>query len=482
MASKLNQEALKSFVSENFDKTIIPTLEEYIKIPSLSPMFDEQVHTNGLQEKVVELLVQWVKSQQVPGLKVEVVKDPKCRTPVIFIEVEATQQDCGTILLYGHFDKQPPFTGWAEDLGPYTPVIKDKDGEPWLYGRGGADDGYSIFSSVTAIRALKEQNIPHGKCVILIEGSEESGSPDLPTYINTLKDRIGNPNYIICLDSGAGNYKQLWVTTSLRGITVGELIVNSISEGVHSGSGSGVIADTFRVARMLLSRIEDEKTGRVLLPDLYTEIPRERLDQVKVTADVLGKSFVESYPLLSGASATEDDLEQLMLNRTWRPMLTVTGADGLPSVQAGGNVLRPMTALKLSMRLPPHVNATKAAQAIKHVLEKDPPYGFKVTYNIKSSGSGWDAPALAEWVSKSVQSASHTYYGKEACFQGEGGSIPFMGMLGEAFPKAQFLITGVLGPNSNAHGPNEGMNIPFTKKLTCCITAAIADHALVKNE
>lgn len=277
-----------------------------------------------------------------------------------------------------------------------------------------------------AIRALKEQNIPHGRCIILIEGSEESGSPDLPTYIHLLKDRIGQPNYIICLDSGAGNYKQLWVTTSLRGITAGELIVTGISEGVHSGSASGVVADSFRVARMLLSRIEDEKTGHILVPELHGDVPQERLGQVKVTSSVLGKNFVESYPLRQGVDTMHDDISELMLNRTWRPMLTITGADGLPSVKAGGNVLRPVTSLKLSMRVPPRLDAKKAGQAMKQILEKDPPYGFKVTYNILSCGSGWDAPALTNWLSDSIQSASKTYYGSEACFQGEGGSIPFV--------------------------------------------------------
>jgi len=346
-----------------------------------------------------------------------------------------------------------------------------------LYGRGGADDGYAIFAAVSAVKALKLQNIPHGRIVILIEGSEESGSPHLPYYIEKLSDRIGVPSLIICLDSGCGNYEQVWITTSLRGVIVGSLNVSLISEGVHSGSGSGVVADSFRVARQLLSRLEDENTGKMLLPELHVKIPQQRLDQVKVTAQVLGKEFVQSYPLNNGTTPVTDNLEQLMLNRTWEPTLTVVGASGLPDVASAGNVLRPSTTLKLSIRTPPSLDLKPAIDAIHKTLQENPPYNAKVTIEEFRGGAGWDAPATVEWVEKSVQDASQAYYGKPAVYQGEGGSIPFMGMLGKKFPKAQFVITGVLGPQSNAHGPNECINIDFTKKLTCCVVNILADHA-----
>jgi len=357
-------------------------------------------------------------------------------------------------------------------------VIKNyKDGSPALYGRGGADDGYAIFASITAIQALKKQNIPHGRIIVVIEASEESGSPDLMFYIDRLKDRIGHPNFIICLDSGAGDYEHLWLTTSLRGIVIGTLTVSLLKEGVHSGSGSGVVADSFRVARMLLSRLEDEQTGEIKLDALKVDIPEQRIQQTRATAQALGQLCFTEMPVHNGVAPVVNDMTELLLNKTWKPTLVVTGAAGIPPIEKGGNVLRPFTTLKLSIRLPPTLDVEKAKAAVKELLESNPPYGAQVTCTMGHAGSGWAAPDIKEWVNKALQEASHLYFGKECLFQGEGGSIPFMGQLGRAYPKAQFAIMGLLGPNSNAHGPNEFLHIPYGKKLTMCVSELLAQHA-----
>jgi acetylornithine deacetylase/succinyl-diaminopimelate desuccinylase-like protein len=172
----------------------------------------------------------------------------------------------------------------------------------------------------------------------------------------------------------------------------------------------------------------------------------------------------------------EDHLEQL-LNRTWRPTLSVTGAQGLPRLEDAGNVLRPLTALKLSFRVPPTGDLAQAVGAIQKALEKDPPYGARVRFEVKGRASGWDAPATAPWLADAVQRASRTYFDRDAMSMGEGGTIPFMGMLGEKFPRAQFVITGVLGPHSNAHGPNEFLHIPTGKRVTSCVAQILHDHA-----
>jgi acetylornithine deacetylase/succinyl-diaminopimelate desuccinylase-like protein len=480
MPSKLNPEQVKEFVSSEWDNSIIPALKEYIKIPNLSPDFDPEVLTNGYQDKAIDLMVNWVNEQNVHGLKLEVLREAH-RTPIIFIEVESTTASSvksGTVLMYGHMDKQPPFTGWDEGLDPYKPVIKNyKDGSPALYGRGGADDGYAIFASITAIQALKKQNIPHGRIIVVIEASEESGSPDLMFYIDRLKDRIGHPNFIICLDSGAGDYEHLWLTTSLRGIVIGTLTVSLLKEGVHSGSGSGVVADSFRVARMLLSRLEDEQTGEIKLDALKVDIPEQRIQQTRATAQALGQLCFTEMPVHNGVAPVVNDMTELLLNKTWKPTLVVTGAAGIPPIEKGGNVLRPFTTLKLSIRLPPTLDVEKAKAAVKELLESNPPYGAQVTCTMGHAGSGWAAPDIKEWVNKALQEASHLYFGKECLFQGEGGSIPFMGQLGRAYPKAQFAIMGLLGPNSNAHGPNEFLHIPYGKKLTMCVSELLAQHA-----
>lgn len=465
----MDSRQINDFVGTLWDEQIVPQLVEYIRIPNKSPMFDAQWAEHGYMDQAVALMETWAKAQPIPGMQLEVVRLPG-RTPLIFIEIPGTGDDC--VLLYGHLDKQPEMTGWAEHLGPWKPVIEgDK-----LYGRGGADDGYAIFGSLAAILALQAQKIPHARCVVMIEACEESGSYDLPYYVDHLAARIGKPSLIVCLDSGCGNYDQMWLTTSLRGMTGGNLSVNVLEEGVHSGDASGVVASSFRILRDVLSRLEDEATGRILPGELHVEIPAQRLEQARRSAEVLGDDVYSKFPFVEGMRPMDEDLAELVLNRTWRPALSVTGMDGMPALDSAGNVLRPFTAVKLSLRLPPTADAVKSGEFLKQLLEKDPPYGAKVSFKLEKAGSGWNAPALAPWLEQAVDEASRTFFGPPAAYMGEGGSIPFMGMLGEKFPGAQFLITGVLGPHSNAHGPNEFLHIPTGKRVSACVAKVVADH------
>ena len=462
---------LKKFVDGIWDDAIVPSLVDYIKIPNKSPAYDKDWAQHGYMDDAVKLMERWAREHidGLKGAKLEVVRLPK-RTPVIFIEVPGTGED--TVLLYGHLDKQPEMTGWWDGFGPWTPVIKDDK----LYGRGGADDGYAMYGSISALKALADQNIPHARCVILIEACEESGSYDLPHYIDHLADRIGKPSLVICLDSGCGNYDQLWLTTSLRGNAMGTLTVRVLTEGVHSGDASGIVPSSFRIARQLLSRIEDEASGRIKLDELYVQVPPERIEQARQAAKVLGPEVYSKLPLAGGTLPMGDDLTELVLNRTWRPQLAVIGGDGLTPVADAGNVLLPFTTLKLSFRWPPTLDASKAAKLVEEVLGKDPPYNAEVKAEFERGGTGWNSPALAPWLEKSVMQASEMAFGKPAVMMGEGGSIPFMGMLGEKFPQTQFVITGVLGPHSNAHGPNEFLHIPTGKKVTMAIAQIVADH------
>jgi acetylornithine deacetylase/succinyl-diaminopimelate desuccinylase-like protein len=395
----------------------------------------------------------------------------KGRTPLILIEIPGSAP--GTVLMYGHLDKQPEMVGWAEGTGPWQPVLKDDK----LYGRGGADDGYAMFASLAALLALKEQNIAHARAVILIEASEESGSTDLPFYVDHLSARIGTPDLVVCLDSGAGNYDQLWLTTSLRGNLIGNLSVKVLTEGVHSGAASGIVPSSFRILRSLLSRVEDEATGRMILPELFVEIPADRQKQAQQTAAILGDEVWSGIPFAGATRPMREGNAELLLEKTWRPQLAVTGMDGYPLPANGGNVLLPFSTVKLSLRLPPTLDAEIARTAMKNALEAAPPYNAQVVFNVPRGDNGWNAPALAPWLESSLNKASLGAFGKPVAFHGEGGSIPFMAMLGEKFPKTQFVVAGVLGPHSNAHGPNEFLHIPFAKKLSACIAQVLADHA-----
>jgi len=457
------------FVSKMWDDSIIPEIAEYIKVPNKSPHFDPDWEKHGHMETAVEMLEAWCKTQPIKGMTVETLR-LEGRTPLLFIDIPGQSDD--VVLLYGHYDKQPEFSGWDDDLDPWTPVIKDGK----LYGRGGADDGYAVFGSLTAIRTLQEQGVPHAHCVVLVEGCEESGSFDLPYYIDLLEDRIGSPDLVVCLDAECGNYDQLWCTTSLRGNLTGTLRVDSLTEGVHSGTASGVVPSSFRTARQLLSRIEDEDSGQIRTSALHADIPEQRLEQAKHAAETLQDLVYEKFPWAVSDPRPSESHTELLLNNTWRPTLAVTGQDGMPTLVNAGNVLLPYTVLKLSFRLPPTVNAEDAAVAVKEVLEADTPPLVKVEFDADSSMAGWNAPVISPWLETSMQKASDAFFGKPSMYMGTGGTIPFMGMLGERFPEAQFLITGLLGPKSNAHGPNEFLHIETGKRLTCCVAQVLEDH------
>ena len=464
--------AVSKFIETMWENDILPTLTDYIRIPNKSPHFDPAWEAHGHMEKAVALFEGWAKRRisSIEGATIETVRLPK-RTPLIFIEIPGEAK--GTVLLYGHLDKQPEMVGWTEGTGPWVPVVKDDK----LFGRGGADDGYAMFASLAAILSLREEKKKHARCVICIEACEESGSYDLPYYIDHLAPRIGTPDLVVCLDSGCGNYDQLWLTTSLRGIAMGQLKVRVLTEGVHSGDASGVVPSSFRIARGLLSRLEDEATGQIKLDELFVQVPPDRMEQARAAAKILGDEVHTKMPLAGSTKPMAGDVTELILNRTWRPQLAVTAMEGYPLPENGGNVLLPYTTAKLSMRLPPTCDAMKATMAIKRTLEEKAPYDAEVEFDAEDGQSGWNAPSLAPWLEKALNKASEAAFGKPVAFMGEGGSIPFMGMLGEKFPKTQFVVTGVLGPHSNAHGPNEFLHIPTAKKVTACIASVLEDHA-----
>ena len=458
-------------IDDTWDKSIIPTMSDYIKIPNKSPSFDKDWQKNGYMEQAVKLLKNWCESQPIKGMTTEIIQIDG-RTPLLFIEIKGDSDD--KVLLYGHYDKQPEFTGWRDDLGPWKPVVEDGK----LYGRGSADDGYALFSYLTALQILQQQNIPHANCIIVLEGCEESGSYDLPFYMEKLKHKIDSPSLVVCLDAECGNYDQLWCTSSLRGNLVGVLSVDILSEGVHSGSASGIVPSCFRIARELLNRIEDPKTGNILCSALFTEISKKTMDQTKIASDILSDSIYKKFPWVSLEENSYETPYDLMLNNTWKPILSVTGADGLPNNEIAGNVLLPNLRLKLSFRLPPPLDTQAAGEKIKKILEHKPPLNCRIKFEPESAMSGWEAPPIEDWLEDSISEASHSFFNKPSVFMGAGVSIPLMGLLSEKFPKAQFLVTGLLGPNSNAHGPNEFMDIETAKKLTGCVAKIIADHHL----
>jgi acetylornithine deacetylase/succinyl-diaminopimelate desuccinylase-like protein len=460
-------------IATHWDEDIVPRITDYIRIPAKSPHFDPQWQANGHIERVIQLALAWVEAQKVNGLRAEIVRI-EGRTPLLYIDAPASAGHRGgsTVMLYGHLDKQPEMTGWHADAGPWVPRMADGK----LYGRGGADDGYAVFAALAALAALDAEGAPHARCVGIIETCEESGSYDLPAYLDILAARIGDVDLVVGLDSGCGDYERLWMTTSLRGLASGTLDVEVLTEGVHSGDASGVVPSSFRVARRLVDRLEDAATGRVLPAELHAPVPDARVAEAHATASIIGANVIEKYPFAGNTEPMAQGGEAL-LNRTWRPALSVIGADGLPAIANAGNVLRPRTSLALSMRLPPTIDGDDAVRAMKRILEADPPARANVRFEGHQGATGWNAPPTAPWLAAALDAASSAVYGKPMAAMGEGGTIPFMAMLGRKFPRAQFLITGVLGPHSNAHGPNEFLHVAYAQKLTACVARVIAAHA-----
>ena len=460
----------RAFLDRFWEEEILPSLSEYIAVPAVSVLFDSEWEANGHMEAALELARAFIERHAPPDATLHVGRIPG-RTPLLLLDCPGEAD--GTILMYGHLDKQPEMVGWREGLGPWTPV---REGDR-LYGRGGADDGYALYAALAALKALAREGGKRARVVVLIEFSEESGSPDLPAYMEEFAAVVGKPDLVICLDSGAGNYEQLWSTTSLRGIVGGTLRADVLTEGVHSGDAGGIVPPPFLVLRKLIDRLEEPVHDRMMPPSLHAEIPADRIAQAEAAAGTLGADAFDRFPWVEGCGPRDLPMRELILNRTWRSNLAVTGAGGLPPLEKAGNVLLPQVTLNFSIRMPPTSDPEAVQREIVELVQTDPPFGAKVTVHFHEPARGWNAPQLAPWLGAALDEASNEAFGKPAIHMGEGGSIPFMAMLGARFPEAQFVVTGVLGPGSNAHGPNEFLHVGYAKRLTEAVSTVIARHA-----
>jgi acetylornithine deacetylase/succinyl-diaminopimelate desuccinylase-like protein len=456
-------------IEARFLTDALPALSRYVQIPCLSPDFDPVWQETGAIEQALEVLESWASARRLQDSRVSVAR-LEGRTPALVVEVPAFAGGQGTALIYGHLDKQPPLGTWSAGLDPYEPTRRDE----LLYGRGTADDGYSLFSALLALESLQATGTPHPRCVVLIEASEESGSPDLDAHLDALAELLGQVDLVVCLDSGALDYKRLWVTTSLRGNVLLTLSVAVLAHGVHSGEASGVVPSSFRLARLLLERIEDALTGELLLPELVCAIPEHHLAAAASLSLALGDPLSTHFPVLPGLELMGRDGAERLVRQSWSAALSVIGADGLPPSAEAGNVLRPSTTLKLSIRTPPAVDAERALEALVAALELEPPSGATVTVVPGTTAQGWVAPAPARWLNDALDAASREAFGQPPGFLGEGGSIPFLSSLGHRFPAAQFVVTGVLGPGSNAHGPDESLHLPTAIGVTTATASVLA--------
>ena len=466
MPNSLDLDKLSDFVEEWWDKSALPSLCEFVEIPALSPSFDSDWETNGYLDAAVNTFVAWTRSLPLKGLTVSVHR-LKNRSPLLLVKIEGDED--GEVVFYSHLDKQPEASGWSEGKGPWKPVIEDG----WLFGRGSVDDGYGGYAGILSVLALQDQGVSHPTCRFLIETGEESGSPDLSYYLDELESVLGTPDLVIVLDTGGIDYDRLWVTESLRGIVAGTLSVKVSSVGVHSGHGSGVMPSSFRLARQLLSRIEDENTGEIKPEWLHIEITDKMKEQATKIIEMNSES-TDDFPLLDGVEKQVNDPLDIFLTMNLSPSLSIIGADGIPSIQDAGNVLRTNTDLKISIRTPPGISAEEVAVKVQELLEKDPPNGAHVSAVMTEVADGFLSPELPEELSEMLEKAGKQFYGNAPMSLFIGGTIPVMAMLQSRYPNSKFIITGAGGPGGNAHGPDEKLHISTAKKVTKCMAATVS--------
>lgn len=466
-----------TYTLEQFETDALPALIAYGEIECLSPAFETNWQSLGHIDAAATHLADWARSRNIPGATVAI-HQLDGRTPVITVDVPASDDlsDGTTTVLYGHLDKQPPLGNWSEGLDPFRPVRRGDQ----LFGRGLADDGYSIFAALLAIEEAQRRGHALGRCVVLIEASEESGSPDLEPYLDSLADFLGDVTLLICLDSGALTYDRLWVTTSLRGLAQANVTARVLERGQHSGAASGVVPSSFRILRHLMDRLEDSETGNVILPELWAEIPESHREAAISVADEFGDVAAQHQPFAPGVEPMGESAAERILRHTWWPTLSTVGAAGLPDLAIAGNVLRPSTTLALSFRLPPTVRHDVASAAIRAALTHDVPHHADIDVEIEGA-NGWVAPETAPWLARALDAGSQAGFSQSPGFAGEGGSIPFLATLGERYPGVQFVATGVLGPKSNAHGIDEMLHLPTAVGVINAVAVILAAAARKEN-
>lgn len=461
-------------LAARFETEALDSLCDYIRIPALSPAFDSDWKASGAIHQAADHLLDWALGRAITDLHGEIRELPG-RTPVILLEIPSTLgEDVGPpVLLYGHLDKQPPLGDWSEGLDPFTPVRRGD----LLFGRGSVDDGYALYSSLLAIEALEAAGESHGKILVLIEASEESGSPDLAAHLDDLEAKLEGVELVVCLDSGALTYDQLWITDSLRGNICLTIDVEVLTQGVHSGEASGVVPSSFRILRLLLDRLESPATGDLLIPELNAEIPDHHLSAAVRLNEELNDPLSRHFPTVDGLTLMGRDGADRLIRQSWSATLSVTGFEGAPAPRDAGNVLRRRTSVKLSIRTPPNVDARLAQDAVIGLLSADPPYGATISIESEAVAQGWVAKARPPWLIDALDAASRSSFGKEVGYLGEGGSIPFLAELGHRFPHADLIATGALGPGSHAHGPDESLHVPTAIKISIALAEILKSHA-----
>ena len=470
----MDTKSLKKYIDKQFSLNVIPNLMNFIRIPNLSPLYDENWDTNGLLLKAANLVISFAKSLELKNAEINLIHD-KGYSPLIFIDIPASRKnDTRTVLFYAHYDKQPHGEGWDEDKSPINPVIIDGH----LYGRGSADDGYALFSILTAIKTCQDYDCPMPRICCIFEGAEESTETHLIYYFNKLMPILGdNITAFIPLDSGCSDYNHLWMTNTLRGVFDFDVHIETLQNECHYGpEASGIIAENMFLIRKIFDGIIDSTNGEVKLKEFHVDQIPEIIDQqLDKEIKIIGDDYIKNIPLYDGVSPLKTTVKELLIASRWKPTCNILGIDNCPQIADKGFGIFPSMKVRMSMRLPPGINKDKAIESLKTALSANTYFGAKVSLGYYDFAEGTSFFNMTQKCQNILNKASLEFFGNESVFMGGCGSLPFIPYFQNKYPNSDIICTGVLGNDSHEHGPNENLNLDAAKKLICVLAYFLSE-------
>ena len=460
----MDVKSFRKYIEKMFTYNTLPNLMNFIRIPNLSPAFDNNWNTNGYLLKAANLIISFAKSLEIKNAEINLIQD-QGYTPLIYIDIQSSRKnDTRTVLFYSHFDKQPHGTGWDENKGPTKPVIENNR----LFGRGSVDDGYASFSILTAIKACQDHNCPLPRIFCIFEGAEESTDEHLTYYFDKLMPIIGN-NIIafIPLDSGGSDYDRLWITNSLRGVLNLYLKIQTLDNNCNFGpEASGRIAENLFLLRKSLEGIFDTNTGEVKIDELHAkEIPKNIEEEMNKEIEIVGDKFFNGIPLYEGVQPLKTDVKEAMINLRWKPTCVISGIDNCPQIEENGFGVYKSINVRISMRIPPGINVANGIEAIKKAINNNIYFGAKISLERFGYADGWYLNKISDRTKNILKKASLEFFGNESIFKGVGGTIPFITYFQSKYPDTDIICTGICGDDSFEHGPNENLNLDACKKM-----------------
>lgn len=445
------------YVNEQMSSALT-TLAELVAIPSVS--WDSFDPAEGVRcaQAVKDYAAQLEFFESIEILTASLPSGTEQGRPAVLARRPA-RNGAPTVLLYAHSDVQPPGDSqeWQTD-----PFVATRIGDR-IFGRGAADDKAGIVSHVESIRALlKLQPDTNLGFVLFVEGEEEAGSPSFEAFLETYKEQL-KADVIIVADSTNYTAETPALTVSLRGNVTINVTVRTLDHALHSGMFGGAVPDAFLAFNSVISSCYAED-GSCVIPGIQgydMKTPPYTEAQVRAESGVL-----ENVQLIGRGT---------ILNRLWNePTLTVTGMD-IPPVSEASNTLLPSVRARLSLRIPPNVDATVAAENIIQFLHEHVPFGAELTCDDVNVGQGYQV--ADDEASEQVREAMALAWSAKVVDIGVGGSIPFIASFAEAFPAASVLVTGVEDPDSRAHSPNESLHVGAFEKAIVAQTLFLSSMA-----